>query len=182
MICASILLSSFVLHLDAVNDLLSLLKKNDSWDKLRKILDRENEHDMPKPFLSWRTEDGIIQISVIEDACVSGSELFKIWGKVSELLHCRNPLQIQSSTQEKAKELSTYLDRPTVIMAPHTIAIPADGMLYMINVNITSGASEEHWWVAGRLDNARRFWSKHVVLEKKHSLFFKNKFFIITRP
>lgn len=151
MICEAILLASFMLHSEVVDDLLSALKKNDRWDKLKKILEKENPDYMPRPISSVRTDPKTIQISPLEDIFISGSELFKMWGKSSELLHCRNPLQAQLSKQMKAEELASNLKKFKDVMLQHAIAIPSDGVLYLVNVDIVGEKPKVHWWIASQL-------------------------------
>ncbi|WP_217701796.1 hypothetical protein [Pseudooceanicola sp. HF7] len=150
MICEATLLASFSLHSKVVDDLLSTLKKNDGWDKLRKVLEKENPNYMPSPISSVRTPTGVIQIAHIEDKFISGSELFKMWGKASELLHCRNPLKTEFSAQEKADEISAAIRRFKDVLHQHAIFIPCDGTLYMVNVVFSTGEPEVLWWTASQ--------------------------------
>lgn len=151
MICEATLLASFSLHSEVVEKLLLTLKKNDQWDKLKKILEKENPNYMPIPISSARTPSGVIQIAPIEDRFISGSELFTVWGKASELLHCRNPLKPMLSKHVKADELTHAVKKFKEVMHQHAIEIPSDGMLYMVNVDFSSGKPNVHWWTASRL-------------------------------
>lgn len=151
MICEATLLATFSLHSQSVDNLLSTLKKNDSWDKLKKILEKENPNYMPTPISSVRTTSGVIQISPLEEQIISGSDLFKMWGKASELLHCRNPLKSILSKHEKAEELAIAIRKFKLYIRQHAIAIPSDGMLYLVNVDISSGKPNVHWWAASQL-------------------------------
>lgn len=154
MICEATLLASFALHSKVVENLLSTLKKNDGWDKLKKILEKENPNYMPVPISSVRTASGVVQISPLEEQYISGSDLFRMWGKASELLHCRNPLKPKLSEGEKANELKSGVKKFKEVMRQHAIAIPTDGMLYMVNVDVSSGKPDVHWWTAKQLSNS----------------------------
>jgi hypothetical protein len=153
MICESTLFASFSLHSKVVDDLLSTLKKNDTWDKLKKILENENPNYMPYPISSVRTSSGVIQIAPLKNRFISGSDLFKIWGKASELLHFRNPLKSELSMQAKADEFAIALGGFKGVLHQHAIAIPSDGMLYMVNVDFTSGKPKVLWWIASQTHN-----------------------------
>jgi hypothetical protein len=133
------------------------LKRNDRWDKLKKILEKENPDYMPVPISSARTPSGVIQIAPLKEHFVSGSDLFRMWGKASELLHCRNPLKPLLSRNVKAEELTIGLKKFKEVMHQHAIAIPSDGMLYMVNVDVSSGKPNVHWWTASQLSNSDKY-------------------------
>lgn len=148
MICETTLLATFSLHSEVVGDLLSGLRKNDRWDKLRKILERENPSYMPVPISSARSDSGVVLISALWEDYVSGSDIFGMWGGASELLHCRNPLKPVVSEDRKAEEFQEAVSRLKKLMEQHAIFIPSDGMLYLVNVDVSSGCPDVHWWTA----------------------------------
>lgn len=144
-VCETILLSSFVLHSDFVVNLTRKLRKADGWNRLKKILEGENPKYMPSPVKIVDLPNGERSLDVEVGNVISGSELFKMWGQFSEVLHYRNPLKGDLERPEFVASLHLALVRITKLVRHHSIHLPGDDVIYIVYFSIENGSPLVQW-------------------------------------
>lgn len=135
-VCETVLLASFVLHADFVEDFTSRLRKNDGWDKLKKLLAEQNERFMPEPVRVVTDPDGSKFIEIIDDDAISAGELFRMWGRFSETLHYRNPLKGPIDLGAYLIELSNALVRLTKLLRHHAVHLPDLSVIFLVRIDL----------------------------------------------
>jgi hypothetical protein len=150
-VCETVLLASFVLHADFVEDFTSRLRKNDGWDKLKKLLTEQNERFMPEPVKVVVDPDGFKVLEIIEEDSISSSELFRMWGRFSEALHYRNPLKAPIDLGAYLVELSTALVRLTKLLRHHAVHLPDLKVIFLVRITIKDGVPGVTWTPLNRI-------------------------------
>ncbi|MCE0504889.1 hypothetical protein LR948_05970 [Roseivivax sp. GX 12232] len=150
-VCETTLLASFVLHADFVEDFTLRLRKNDAWDKLKKLLAAQNERFMPEPVRVVIDPDGSKFLEIIDEDVISSGELFRMWGRFSEALHYRNPLKGPIDLNAYLNELSTALVRLTKLLRHHAVHLPDLSVIFLVMVELRDGVPRVTWTPLNRI-------------------------------
>jgi hypothetical protein len=130
--CEGILFSTFSLHSAFVDELAAEMRKGDGWEKIRKRLETVNPRYMPEPTKFNDLPGKNTELETDQGRYISGQRLFRMWGKLSEILHNRNPLKPKIDSWAFAVEMHSFMGDLIKMLSPHTIYLPDLNVIYLV--------------------------------------------------